>query len=545
MKQKLYAVMAGSLALTAVLGSCGGGGGTGNSSQVQIDPTKTQVYVSVFNGGFGIDWLNEAANRFMEKNTEVQIILNPNKDIYQTQIAPAIEAGISASDVFISAQPSCQDLGLKGYLEDLTDIWQADVDGNGKTVEEKMKDTDLFKKVYQVGDGTWGLPHSDAMQGFVYDHSIFVNKGYLMTQADGETLTVGKDGKPGTYDDGQPTTIAEWDLMIQRMVSDGVYPFFWTGMYAADYLGSLPEALLTQYDGFDSYIVSQSYNGVYKHADGTQETITPETGYKTIKTPSKKVIADFMYKYFVENANYYHPSSKYNSVSHTDAQALFVLGYNPTTANPQSGMLYEGCWWENEARATFVSLEKRGETDYKYGTRDYRYMLLPDLPGQRGAFGDGTGSAMGVGEMGTIFMKKVTDEKKRTFGKEFIKYLMTDEVSRLFTAYACGLRPYEYDLKAEDYNNMSLFAKNAYEVYSDTENVKIVRNKSLKYLSEMNHMTTEVVSRWGSTAGGRSYTNAYTAVCNVSPEEFYNGMDNFENTTYWKKIYDQYLALFQ
>ena len=53
------------------------------------------------------------------------------------------------------------------------------------------------------------------MNGFVYDHEIFYNKGYLFTQADGETLTVGKDGKAGTYDDGQPTTIAEWDIMIQ------------------------------------------------------------------------------------------------------------------------------------------------------------------------------------------------------------------------------------------------------------------------------------------------------------------------------------------
>ena len=142
-------------------------------------------------------------------------------------------------------------------------------------------------------------------------------------------------------------------------------------------------------------------------------------------------------------------------------------------------------------------------------------------------------------------MKKVTDEKVRTYGREFIKYLMTDEVSRIFTVYACGLRPYHYELTEEDKANMTLFAKNAYAVYSDTENVKLIRPQSLQYLSEMNYMTTDRVTRWGSKAGGKTYSNIYTAVCNVTPQEYYEGMDEFSNTTYWNKIYNQYLALFQ
>ena len=42
MKKKVYAVMAGLLALTSVLGACGEKGNGG----VVIDPNKTQVYVS-------------------------------------------------------------------------------------------------------------------------------------------------------------------------------------------------------------------------------------------------------------------------------------------------------------------------------------------------------------------------------------------------------------------------------------------------------------------------------------------------------------------
>ena len=540
MKKKLCVVVAGVLGLTTLLGGCGN---PDNPNQVIIDPNKTQVYVSVFNGGFGLDWINEAVERFNAKHEKAQIIVNSNKDVYQSQIVPAIEAGISPSDIFITAQSQCNDLGIKGYLEDLSGIWATDVDGNGKTVEQKMRNVDLYKKVYQTSGGIWGLPHSDAMQGFVYDHSIFVDKGWLITESDGVTLTKGKDGVEGTYDDGQPTNIAEWDLMLQRMVSDGVYPFLWTGMYATNYLTSLYEALLAQYDGIENHTVSFTYDGVYMHADGTQETITPETGYKTIKTPAKKVVMDFMYKYLVENANYYHPSAKYNSVSHTDAQGLFVLGYKNTTANPQSGMLYDGVWWENEARATFTSLEKRGETDYKFGTRDYRYMLLPNLEGQRGGNGDGTGSVIGVSECGTIFVKKQTEVEKREYAFEFVEYLVSDEVSRLFTTYAGGLRPYEYELTDDDKANMSKFAKNAYEVYSDKENVTMLRLQPLSYLNEMNYMTTQTVDRWGSTFGGRSYRHCYTALMNGTAEEYYAGMDAYASEDYWKPIYEKYLEL--
>lgn len=541
MKKKVYAVMAGVLGVSSLMGACGKPS-TG-SDVVTIDPNKTQVYVSAWNGGFGLEWLDEAVSRFNAANDKVQVIVDPNKDIYQSQIAPEIETGISTCDVFITAQPGCSDLGVKGYLEDLSDIWVADVDGNGTTVEGKMIDKDIFKKVYQTEGGTWGLPHSDAMQGFVYDHGIFESKGWLMTESDGVTLTKGKDGKYGTYDDGQPVDIAEWDLMLSKMVADSVYPFLWTGMYASDYLNSMSEALLAQYDGLDNYKVSISYDGVYTYPDGKQETITPETGYKTIKTPAKKVVMDFMYKYLFQNSNFYHPSAKLNSVSHQDAQNAFVLGYKNTAANPQSGMLYDGVWWENEARPVFNSLEKRNEKDYAYGTRDYRYMLFPNMDGQRGANGDGTGSVMGISESGTIFLKKQSDVEKRGYAKDFIKYLVSDEVSRLFTTYACGLRPYNYELTEEDKASMTVFAKNAYDVYSDRENVTVIRLTPLQRLSEMNYLTSETVLRWGSKIGDREYKSCYIALGNGTPDVYYAGMDSYANETYWAPIYAKYLEL--
>ena len=250
-----------------------------------------------------------------------------------------------------------------------------------------------------------------------------------------------------------------------------------------------------------------------------------------------------MYKYLIENSNYYHPSSKLVSVSHQDAQNYFVLGYKQTAANPQSGMLYEGVWWENEARAVFNSLEKRGEKEYKYGTRDYRYMLFPNIEGQRGANGDGTGSVLTVSESGTIFLKKIANEEKRNYAKDFIKYLVSDEVSRLYTTYACGLRPYSYELAQEDKDSMSSFAKNAYAVYSDAKNVTVLRTNVIKCLSEMNYLTSETVFRWGTKIGGREYKQCYVGLGNGNADTYYAGMDSYATESYWNPIYQKYLDL--
>ena len=54
MKKKFVVTVASMMALTAAFSACGGGT-AGNSSKVEIDPTKTQLYISAWNVGFGLD----------------------------------------------------------------------------------------------------------------------------------------------------------------------------------------------------------------------------------------------------------------------------------------------------------------------------------------------------------------------------------------------------------------------------------------------------------------------------------------------------------
>ena len=90
---------------------------------------------------------------------------------------------------------------------------------------------------------------------------------------------------------------------------------------------------------------------------------------------------------------------------------------------------------------------------------------------------------------------------------------------------------------------MSTFAKNAYELYSDTENVTLIRMQPLTRLSEMNYLTSETVLRWGTKIGGREYKSCYVGLGNGTPDAYYAGMDSYATETYWNPIYQKYLEL--
>ena len=138
-------------------------------------------------------------------------------------------------------------------------------------------------------------------------------------------------------------------------------------------------------------------------------------------------------------------------------------------------MLVEGGWWENEARPMFTQVEESGDEEYGFGKVEYRYMLLPYIEGQQGIDGAGNGSVMCVSEASGIIVPKCNDDKKLAKIKEFIAMTTSDAVLEGFTRDTGVVRPYDYELSSASYAKMTPFAQNMWEMYSDTENVKIIR----------------------------------------------------------------------
>lgn len=523
-----------------------GGGQPDNEYDVEIDPNKKTVYVSLFNGGFGEAWIQEAAKRFNEKNTKTQIVIEPNKNNYAV-IEGELKSGLSQYDIYVTNDTMCITYAIQDLIEDISDVWAMipEAEGETRTVRDKMIDSDDFAAAYSYNGKQYGIPISDGIHGFIYDHDLFVQEGFLMTDGNGK-VTLGKDGKAGTYDDGLPVNMAEWDLMVQKIVANGIYPFSWTGAAANDYLIPLGETVFAQYEGLNNYRIASSFKGTYKNPVTKAETvITPKDGWKTYSLmEGRKLAAKFMKDYLFTNPAYYTPNSTKQGTTYTLAHDYFILGYKGKASNPRAAMLYEGVWWENESRTTFSACKEPG---YGYGERDFRFMPLPAFENQVGANGDGTGSIVAASETGTAFIRKQNDPEKLDAAKRFLAYTCSDEMLRFYTKTTGAPKPYDYDLTAEDLNAMTKFSRSAWEMYSDKENIKIARYQALNAASPMFYLASPPASRWQSQAAdGKISLSLFSAVdFGIGAEDYFAGMSRYMPQSKWTESYDKIKDLYE
>ncbi|MFQ7076729.1 MAG: hypothetical protein ACLRSW_01595 [Christensenellaceae bacterium] len=153
-----------------------------------------------------------------------------------------------------------------------------------------------------------------------------------------------------------------------------------------DYTTDIFNGIFAQYDGMDAWKTFNTYNGEYTfEGDSAATKIDMETGYRVFGMTGIKKATEFLREY-LNSRDYAHDSSFMSEEWHTDAQGKFVIGSAKNSMDaPFTGLLVDGVWWENEASSVFEGLveDDRYAEDYRYGTRDYRMMLIPRFPGRR------------------------------------------------------------------------------------------------------------------------------------------------------------------
>lgn len=473
---------------TACVGGGEGGETSGkhdNSIPTQIiDKNKKQIAFSVFNGGYGYEWAVRKANEWNATNEKYEVIVAPNKDEWYTFQAN-LEAGTCRYDIMQNA-PSASDYVL-GYLENLTDVINSPAQGENVTLYEKTKDQSRLEAVYSYNGEYFSIPFIDSVNGFVYDHEIFKEKCFLigtngkLISSPNAELSVGRDGKAGTYDDGQPTNMTEYKLMVDAIKNSGIYTYLWTGKFSY-----YTEPLFWQL--FYDYAGRENVNNIFRGLDGsytnpkTGETtnISVDNGYEVYEMAGYYEALKFIDDYLAD-PTYYHPSAAKYSTSHTDAQKIFVYGnaFDGATADKQVAFLYEGNWWENEARANFNSLAGRGYTDYEFGTRDYRMMLPPalDEKGEYESIPHVTFSTL------SICVKKQSDPEKLAAIKDFLSYFYKNEVLNDIAVSSGGLIPFNTNMTETEYSKMTKFTANVQKMYNDPNSFLVNLNA---YEVEMN-----------------------------------------------------------
>ncbi|HHX79460.1 MAG TPA: hypothetical protein GX692_00120 [Acholeplasmataceae bacterium] len=433
-----------------------------------IDPSKTQLYVGNYDGGLGDEWLRAVADKYEEENEDIQIIIVNEKDLFSDANLLTNMPNYSNDIYFINAI-TYRNFVAQNRLADITDIVNSKVDGEELTIKEKMNDT--LAAYYETDDNKfYAVPFFDSLFGVVYDVDLFESEGFyyntdgnlIAFDSNNTTLSSGPNGISGDYDDGLPATFSEWKHLVTELSNSGITPFIWTGQYEYYRLRYIT-SIWADYEGKENFDINFKLSGDYTFkGDSSPTKITIENAYLLQKQYGKEYALD--YAEFIIKNRLYSNSSFNTTNTHTMAQQEFLLS---AVTNNRIAMILEGGWWENEAKPFFNAMEKKYGEDYGFGNRRFGFMPTPKADG--GTSDPATTLISSTGNSVVCINAKTT---VLDIAKDFLKFAHSEESLRTFSRYTGSVRPYQYTLTEEDLAEMTYYAKNMYQLYTD-ENTKI------------------------------------------------------------------------
>src|SRR5690554_524004 len=309
-----------------------------------IDTAKTQLFVGVFDGGYGDEWVKNAAARFEEKYKNVsfetdkkgvQIISKKSRDYYGPLLKDDI-AGLR-QDIFFTETVYYYDFVNEGLFLDITDVVENPlnyefVEGVESTSTETQSIKDKMRpghiEFLQTPDNKYyGLPFYEANYGFIYDVDLFEDELlYFAAEGTGNsygfvtsldaTRSPGPDGDITTlHDNGLPATYEEFFKLADYMVRKNIVPITWAGNVQS-YVSSLLTALWADFEGVDQMMLNYSYNGEAKNiVDGfdtngnpllTSVDINLDNGYLTYAKQAGRFHALNFLDQLLSNRSYFN-----------------------------------------------------------------------------------------------------------------------------------------------------------------------------------------------------------------------------------------------
>lgn len=552
---KKAASLALALALTAGVAACGGepggnGGSTGNggnggnggNTNVNVDNSKQQIYVFSVNNGMGYKWAEKMAADFnaLPENADYQVIVQTGADDLLTTMNNAIQAESTDVSIYFGCQSAITSMIKDNRFIDLTSVYETTLAGESTSIKDKTIDYQLYKDAFSDtdGNGIYAVPYSTGMSGMVFDYEFFLENGYLDyasvdAQADieaqggavevkngklvataafgnysvGDTiLTAGKDGKYGTYDDGQALTEADFYKLLAKIINNQHSPYIFTTQSLEAYVPVIYQGIMAQNMGYDNYYNFMALNGDIKDVSGaTEATLTAATGASAWQTQTVKNAYEagmnFFYRTIIGNLGTvgeqtFKPSDVLHkscvnsaSLTHLEAQDKFISGHYDNVG--YSAFLIEGTWWENEAKGTFDNLLPIEDEPRGFGEREYRYYLYPVSDNQ---ITDSDKSVMAVQDDGCgvlfnntrVFKNLKSGVTKDAFiqkCKDFIAFTLSNANLEYYTTTTGNPRPFNYTVSDENLAKMTPFQRNCWEITHDTEHISIVYPNILNNLS--------------------------------------------------------------
>lgn len=305
---------------------------------------KSTLTISVFDGGYGTEFLDDIASAFEAEYPYVDVVLEKT-DLYQ-EIKQQIDAGRYVADLIISTSNFTQN-GVKGSVLDITDVYDSYPYGEEglETIREKLG---VATDALAFEDKFYQIPVHAGNTGIVY------NKVYL-------------DAIFGEGKYTLPVTSNQFLEMCRDIKAKGGWASVYTTSTSAEYAIFLREAWTVQHMGYDAYkaYFDLSYydeQGNLKKAETADEF---HAAYRNARTSTFAAMSEFL----SGDLGFVPPSAA--SMSYAQAQAYFVGFTSQTDVKVVDGhkgaaFMINGDWIYDEVK--------------KYGEEvelDIRFMRTP------------------------------------------------------------------------------------------------------------------------------------------------------------------------
>lgn len=496
MKLKKILCFALSMMVTATCFVGCGGGIFDNPDDVQVDVSKTQLYVGVFDGGLGRSFFEETAAAFEESCSEVsfetgkkgvQIILDWGKEEYGSSLIDTISTNRQEVYAFANAG-SYYDYINRGHLLDISDVV---TEGGENSIENKMNAS--LRNFYRVGDSKYySIPVMEGYIHMIYDVDLF-DKEHFWFAPDGDFVKVdnasttpgarraGLSGGVDGWDAGLPETYSEFFILLEEMVARGIIPFTWSGAQIGTYTTRLAVSMWADYQGADEFAQTFTLDGtvpvkVISDTDFTESAVgtysVPSGKYSTStitrnnaqeisakeagKYYALKLVHDIMYsKKYVNQKRVNSPAE-----SHLGAQATYLQSIR---TSQKIAMIIEGPWWQNEAEAVFSAMEMYGS---QYSSMNRRFGIMPIPKADDGTSADGRVFTIEAANP-TMFISNYIAKNKIDLAKNYLRFLNTEESMCKFTLLTKTRRPFNYSLTNEELATLPYYVRNLVEASKD------------------------------------------------------------------------------
>lgn len=470
-------------------------GCTFRHDETKVDKNKTQLYVGIYNGGWGMDWLESAKASFEEMYSEYEIVLTPKKNDYEyASLKESIKS--DPNDMYITAC-SYYNYIQDGTILDITDCLTADmkdVGEEGVTIESKLGDA--HKDFYKTDNGKYyAVPFGNSIWGLNYDVDLFEEASLYISSSNGSGQGIvwtdgksgsapkaaGRDGEIGTYDDGCPVTWAEFKSLLAKMRSQNITPFTWSEV--TGYNSFMLLSLWADAEGKDGFDIIKNLQGSFVGYDDQTYEITKNTGYNFNYMKGKAYALEFSREIAANPSNY---SGVAGALGFTQCQDNYIESRSKAAKGESNRVAFilDGGHWYNEAEAYINETNKTLYSDVYGNGRRFSVMPFPQFDSRRGT----QATYLESSHQFSMFVNAQT--KQADLAKLFIRYLCSDKIVRESAMMSGINRSCKYTLSEEQLSQMPHYYAELYKLqHSDKVDLVNLRMNNEFYIKDQTKET--------------------------------------------------------